>query len=854
MRERQAWVMVLCCLFLVKPAHADEPCTSCGGNCGEWLGTLQGVDAFSNGAKGNCTGTGRGVYQCVEYVKRFNGRSDEWWGNANQIFDRAEKLGLKAFKNGGTEPPKQGDALTFLGGYFGHIAIIYTVENDAVTLIEQNWHNTPGYFRRLSMRVEDGQYTIISNSKIYMVQGWLRSASDPSLTDDDGDEFSESGGDCDDTNPNIHPGAEERCNNIDDNCDGQTDEDPEASQSCEDGIDCTDNYCSSEIHACSQFYVHERCDDGDLCTTDLCTLTGCRAIPKDDDFDGFMDRSCGGDDCDDSNFNIHPGATEHCNDLDDDCDGEMDEDWKTGLASDLGNPCSVGRGECQREGVFICTPDGLATVCSADPGLPTAELCDGRDNDCDNETDEDWPDLGLACSSPPCDGIYYCTPDGTGIYCFTTTGDPELCDGLDNNCDGRTDETPEADLSCNDGNDCTVDTCVAGACQNTPPDTDGDTHSDSLCGGDDCNDADPLLWQYDIAQSRVTNSSGASFVPSLAWTGTEYGLTWSDQRSGDLEIYFTRLNSSGSKIGSDVRITNAAGDSTKNSLAWTGSEFGLALQDSRTIYTEIYFTRLDISGTKLISEVGVTTAHPPGTGALSPILIWQGSEFGIFFADTRSGLRKIFFARLTPDGIEIGEEAPLISTWDELYSPFAVWTGTEYALVWYQDDGANKEIFFGRFTSTGSSIGTTTVISSIDRSFDILGPHLTFSGSEYAVSWGQSSTGEILFTRLDASGNKISPDIHVASVSIDTASPEIAFRDSEYGLVWHDYLGDGVVIHFVRLSLLGDILGENTQLTDSSSFSLFPVIVSKGNDYGLAWYSSYPGDWEIYFARLGCNW
>ena len=74
-------------------------------------------------------------------------------------------------------------------------------------------------------------------------------------------------------------------------------------------------------------------------------------------------------------------ADELCNGLDDDCDGEIDD----GLG--LGEPCGDGVGACAVSGVKTCDPAGKV-VCSARPLEPTAEVCDGVDNDCDGESDE----------------------------------------------------------------------------------------------------------------------------------------------------------------------------------------------------------------------------------------------------------------------------------------------------------------------------------------------------------------------------------------------------------------------------------------------------------------------------------
>ena len=289
--------------------------------------------------------------------------------------------------------------------------------------------------------------------------------------DGDGDGVG-AGQDCNDKDPEIHPGAAERCDGVDNDCDGDIDE----------GVKIT-AYPDADLDGFGAIGAGQ----------EVCEAQG-----------GFV---LDGTDCDDSDDTIYPGAVEDCSDVDRDCDGDptrlsaekelfyLDYDGDGyGVDTVTDYSCAPAPGFTAQPG--DCN-DHDATISPA-----VEELCNGIDDDCDTVIDDDPVDGGLWYPDPDGDGygelgssptLACDPPPGTapvGGDCdelddSVYPGAPEICNGgIDDDCDATTIEGVgmvwHIDLD-GDGYGDDLDTVIGGC---TPP-------TGYTAQGGDCDDADP---------------------------------------------------------------------------------------------------------------------------------------------------------------------------------------------------------------------------------------------------------------------------------------------------------------------------------------------------------------------------
>ncbi|MBK7396398.1 MAG: putative metal-binding motif-containing protein [Myxococcales bacterium] len=382
-------------------------------------------------------------------------------------------------------------------------------------------------------------------------------------------------------------------------------------------------------------------------------------------------------------------------------------------------------------------------------------------------------------------------------------GNKEICDGVDNDCDGIVDNdaryVPPA----------------------TGPDAirvSGDVQEASPAGLAFANEQylamyngrlsgklrvygaalDPL--GNKLSESLLNKSTVDSVEGRVAWNGAQFGVVWSDRRDASWELYFSRLDKTGAKLDPDLRISEGDGSwSIGASLVWTGKEFVVAFQDQRDLDPQfnVWGQRISVDGklvggnVKLVDDVSSGPDLAVGLGTL-----------GIVWTQQISATQYDSYLRILSRELAPVSEPIKISSGKSGESPTIVWNGDRYVVAFFDKVGAPKTIYGAAYDEKGGVVVPLTQLTESPKFSRY--PTMLPLGDRLLLVWSDTKDGasgyELYSKMLDKKLVAIGGESRITSAPGESVGAGMAFGPKgDVGVLFRDDRLGTVQTYFTRL-------------------------------------------------------
>ncbi len=223
-------------------------------------------------------------------------------------------------------------------------------------------------------------------------------------------------------------------------------------------------------------------------------------------------------------------------------------------------------------------------------------------------------------------------------------------------------------------------------------------------------------WQPDV---RLTNNTAFSYTSAnnawcIASSGSVVHVVWNDSRDGNNEIYYKRSTDAGVNWEADTRLTNNTSNSQLPSVAVSGSDVYVVWNEYRDGNWEIYCKHSTDAGLNWSSDVRLTI-NP--ALSLSPSVTVSGSDVHVVWRDFRDSNHEIYYKRSTNSGTTWSADTRLTNNTAISGDPAVSVSGSFVHVVWSDERDGNPEIYCKSSTDAGGSWGADTRLTNNTAKF-----------------------------------------------------------------------------------------------------------------------------------------
>ena len=343
------------------------------------------------------------------------------------------------------------------------------------------------------------------------------------------------------------------------------------------------------------------------------------------------------------------------------------------------------------------------------------------------------------------------------------------------------------------------------------------------------------------SSALLLKDRGQFVMPLLTWARSRYAVSFYDDhiKASDFQGYFALLDAEGQLDSASLRTVAPGGLAPR--LAFSGTEFGMSYLRSSGGKYEVRFARISETG-ELVPRSDIKV----GEAFTSHDITWNPTrrEWAVawnFYTGTATPTAGVQMSRIA-ESTPLGASPPVTISSGSQIGNFAgtggtalLWNGARYALIQGPPGGRHPELT--EFSAEGSVLRRISI--GVAASNDPARAALAFDGSGYGVVWmtSLSGTSEVRFGVVGSDGVYQSRTERVLGTpGRYQGEPVIAWNGQEYFAAWHEQTRSAPAqstLHGVRLTKTGGMVQPAQQLT--ASYSMWPQLVWNGCQYSLAY-------------------
>lgn len=356
-----------------------------------------------------------------------------------------------------------------------------------------------------------------------------------------------------------------------------------------------------------------------------------------------------------------------------------------------------------------------------------------------------------------------------------------------------------------------------------------------------------------LTDVRISSDRFEGSGPSgLAHDGEKYFAAYSGQIQGKSRVFASFLATDGTRISDEQRLVQVESDAFASAVVWTGDRYGMVFSDRRYGNYEMFFATFDATGKK--RAPGDVRLSNTDEFSINADLVWTGTEFVAVWQDGQGdpGSFGTVGRRIGLDGELLSGPINLVA---EGESPKLAVGRPGLGLAYNVADGNHQShVLFRAFDFALAPLsGEQSLQSDVPGQY----PGIKWNRDAFIVTWeGMQDSFQIYGAALDGVGAITTPVRQMTATPGDARFPAIVPLGDRLLMVYADTRDDNDGFELYTQTYGPDLIriGLPTRITDSPGVSKYPVPVSgPEGEIGVLFSDKREGDAQTYFTRLVCE-